>query len=475
MKIHLPETFNIEEFETQTKAVEIIKHYKRDKLAYLMHLINYIRSNDKRMQYRYTWVNLNSTILQQQGIANYNEYLKLLTDYGVVLCDNYYLAGGGKSKGYKFTSAYELGVKSYEITDFTLRQRLEKVYLKLLNGNKKYKNLKRWFNENLTINSDLLRLYINEECVMKNRFSGLLDTDLEGTKDPIIQFNCAQINLERFEKTECQNFTVDEFGYRFHSLLTNSRGILRKALKYNGKNLASIDISNSQPYFSTILFNKEFWIRGITNKRYKGIFKEILNNNKLTNLSIMLETIDEILAEPDVQEYIELVIKGTFYEYFEEKYIQETGMKHNNRGEIKSEMFLVLFSNNCYINQRGTEGKDLFKALFPNVYKLFKMIKRNNKRLLPQLLQRIESDIVLDDICEVLSGMGDIPVFSIHDSIATTEDNLPILREVMYSRLKDRMGAVPALKEEVWAESQIIDQFHELEQYEYYSYELLNN
>ena len=116
----------------------------------------------------------------------------------------------------------------------------------------------------------------------------------------------------------------------------------------------------------------------------------------------MLQTIAGSLAALDVQRYIDLVVNGEFYEEFEKEYIKEYGVPHFSRAELKAEMFLVLFSDNRFIGQHNTKGRDLFKKLFPNVYAVFKMIKKGDKTLLPLLLQRIESDIMLNDICAVI-------------------------------------------------------------------------
>ena len=66
------------------------------------------------------------------------------------------------------------------------------------------------------------------------------------------------------------------------------------------------------------------------------------------------------------------------------------------KGDMKKMMFMVFFSSNKFIRQPTAHFKRLFRDTFPAVYEVFKMIKRNNHTTLSHLLQRIESNIIVE-------------------------------------------------------------------------------
>jgi hypothetical protein len=54
-------------------------------------------------------------------------------------------------------------------------------------------------------------------------------------------------------------YSVDDNVGRFHSNLTNIKKELRNYITYDDQKLVNIDIKNSQPFFSTLLFNTAFY------------------------------------------------------------------------------------------------------------------------------------------------------------------------------------------------------------------------
>ena len=60
----------------------------------------------------------------------------------------------------------------------------------------------------------------------------------------------------------------------------------------------------------------------------------------------------------------------------------------------------------------------MFNQLFPHVNSIFRMLKKEYHSSLAIMLQRIESCIVLEVICKMISkDFPDLPIFTIHDSI----------------------------------------------------------
>lgn len=114
-----------------------------------------------------------------------------------------------------------------------------------------------------------------------------------------------------------------------------------------------------------------------------------------------------------------------------------------DRKEAKILMFYLLFSSNqgqhddITINQMR---KIFSSELFPKVAELFKLIKHKYKHVeeekqhnrLACLLQSIESEIILHRCCKRIweEGNQQIPVFTIHDSIATTTEHVEYVKEL---------------------------------------------
>jgi len=96
--------------------------------------------------------------------------------------------------------------------------------------------------------------------------------------------------------------------------------------------------------------------------------------------------------------------------------------------------------------------------LFPEVYELFRLIQRFDYKLLPIILQRIESYLLLDQVAKTASNsLGAIPMFTIHDSILTLESHANSVKEIIIEQIKKFTGHKPKveLKEIIVEKKQI--------------------
>lgn len=129
----------------------------------------------------------------------------------------------------------------------------------------------------------------------------------------------------------------------------------------------------------------------------------------------------------------------------------EVGISDLERKQVKVMMFQVLFTSNRYIGQADAEPKRIFKALFPDVYKILSIIKKQGKEVLPILLQRIESHLVLQVITKRLARQyPKMPLFTIHDSIVTTAGDENYVQRIMLEELEHAVGVPPCLRVEKW-------------------------
>lgn len=274
--------------------------------------------------------------------------------------------------------------------------------------------------------------------------------------------------------------SVDDSGNRMHTPLTSLNSDFRKFVYYQDKPLVAIDITNSQPYLSILLFNPEFY----QNNKNKLNIHQLYNQNNpiqspltytsssshslssISHLSpsstnpppqtpfpppMLYKTLEKA-DNHDVKQYIELSENGLIYEYLGDEIHKELGFDlRGNRKELKEVIFTVLFTGNQFIGQQEAGPKRIFKNRFPTVYEVFSLLKRNYKKGHAILLQRIESYVVLDIISpRIRRERPDMPIYTIHDCIVTTFDNEDYLRIIMEEELISVIGHKPTLKPEYW-------------------------
>lgn len=153
----------------------------------------------------------------------------------------------------------------------------------------------------------------------------------------------------------------------------------------------------------------------------------------------------------DVAKFVGFVTKGRFYEELAEAIKEETGEEIVDRKTLKAVVFLVLFTDNRFLGQEKAEPKRIFKKLFPNMYDLFAATKKKDSTLLPRILQSVESHLMLNIIAKRISReRPDLPIFTIHDSIATTVGNEDYVQKVIRQELTRYIGHQPSLSVEYW-------------------------
>ena len=261
------------------------------------------------------------------------------------------------------------------------------------------------------------------------------------------------------------HFGVDRTSGRLHTNLSNMPKQLRRYLSHNGQQLVSVDIVNSQPFNSTALFNPSFWVFAEKAKPnlyydYNNLinYQSIENNkhNKVeTNIcTIMLAEYTKTLDTIDIIRYRELAVNGRLYEHLENVIsLKDDGKKlsKSKRDLMKEMMFIVLFSENAFRGREMQDAKNAFEAEFPNVYKRFKELKQKDHTQLAILLQAIESEFILNRVCKRISRERPyLPLYTIHDSVATTLGNEDYVRNVIEEEAIKAFGYKPKLKNENW-------------------------
>lgn len=444
----------------------------------------------------------------QKIVPSYLDYLNYLQAAKVIMVDRNYIKGL-KSRGYSFCEPY-LSCHDIQPIDIPITSRIYKRIRKSADGlrigesmQKKYPHLSKWFNPALNIdfthsNAIIAQLQLIRESEIKRAhrytFYQFQSPNVPSRKErkwlehelrPIYDYKFGLQAIRR-KRWFAQ---IDDTVNRLHSSITNLKSELRYCLTYDGKELVSIDIKNSQPYFSILLLNPRFYentsmlgemymkrLKGkkkereiqtnpiqlfnppITLQHFTSLYKSISNKSSYNALITIL--LSEYLAElkheksplakvADAAEYIEQASKGTLYEYIAGTLISRDVAVPEERKELKAMVFQTLFTDNRFFAQHDAAPKRIFTEIFPTVSQVFNLIKRKQSNDLPILLQQIESTIFLDHIAKRISEeRPQLPIFTIHDSILTTVGS----EEYVASIIKEECAKIVGVAAEVGIE-----------------------
>jgi hypothetical protein len=279
--------------------------------------------------------------------------------------------------------------------------------------------------------------------------------------------------VENFEKGNF-NLTQDGFGYRVHTVLTQLPKKFRSLVTYDGKPLVEVDISCSQLFFSCYLLNHWNWLIGKAEKRneyteylWKNI--KIINNNSINSKSstYTIMYINSLEAFFGIglacHPFVKKCCKGQLYESVVHKldsqnYFPENYSYQRKRKKVKKLLLDQLFGNPvdpqhkklyCAANKPII---DSFEALYPEVAQVYRQIKEGYYKDLCSLFQRIESIAMIGFVCKHLQEeYPNLPIFTLHDCLITTEGNQDIIMKVMQEEITMLTGLTPEMKPTPWS------------------------
>jgi hypothetical protein len=391
------------------------------------------------------YVNLNSKTIQN-SISNYKEYLNYLLKHNIIGSDMKYRPGS-KSKGYKIIKiSYDAFIKSIPVVDSVVKKNKAKEYRANCTNQKKvaskYTYLTKWFNDKLKIDKQGALQKVEELFPAP---TGWIKGNIKGKPTNSTKKYSANYNIDKLANNNF-HYSVDNNVGRFHSSLTNLKKELRSFITYDGKTLINIDIKNSQPLLSTILFNENFY----KNNKSDNIK---LNNIITTNTTYMITTLMllktlQSLDNENVNKYLEISKTDRFYEGLSSMLYPDLPF---DRKKIKALTYLIFFSNNRAFGQPKMQPKRDFKKIFPDVYKLFCAYKKSNHPFLSHVLQKIESELIINKVCKRISLEKPLlPIFTIHDSVVTIEGNEDYVSTVIKEEMKKLTNIDVSLGYELW-------------------------
>jgi len=249
--------------------------------------------------------------------------------------------------------------------------------------------------------------------------------------------------------------TVCFFGERFHSAFVRLPREYRSFLRMRGvhEHLASIDISNCQPFLVSLLIS------------YPEQLKKVL-----PEFEVVLDKLKSLSTDKNTRRhYSEECKNGNIYEFWQ----ASRGLKERN--QAKDEIIKrILFPSTTYNQDEYKSIRRLFKFHFPDVWDAIHLIKNIDEIELPLvkdiclnkvgefggknyyhktiscMCQRLESRIMTGMVVPSLIGQGLGPFLTIHDSIVLPESKTSLVENTIIDCFK-RLGVIaPKVKIKVY-------------------------
>jgi len=318
------------------------------------------------------------------------DYLNLLKDQQVIEWVNH--CDGRNSRMYRLTAKYDGATEYRTLTDQRLTRRIERAYSQMkLRNSKKYPQLNRYV---YSVSIDTAAaLHTIEDTYKYNLKDDKPKAEARRT------FSLAEVDKIKEGRIYIK---VNPTNFRYDTNFTRLPGELVQHLSIDGYPLTELDIVNSQPFIAASLFDMTPEVEAVVSK-FLGHF-----------LTMYIKSL-HLSEYEDVKLYRLMVTNGEFYEYMMRRF-DETGIVYKDRVDAKEQIFTIFFGKNSAIHYSPTVR--LFKAEFPNIYKVFEAIKEKAHNRLPILLQRIESHLMLDCVAQkILTELPEVKFITKHDSL----------------------------------------------------------
>ena len=334
--------------------------------------------------------------------------INILKSNKIIECDNNYSKNSGKALGYRFNKELLSIIIPVEIDNKVLSKKIIKNKNERNNlVNDKYKVYKEYFLNTFRIDYDNALKYLNNwyNISISNLNSLLCGRNFNDEWIKIVnKYNHIFMSISAINDGYLF-FRRNDTNGRIDTNLTSLKSEYKQFIVK--EDLVQLDIINSQPFILSLYLNSLLCGRNLTKD-----FKYELNR------------------------YSDWTSSGTFYEMFERTYFKNTG-KTLTRKMIKDMMFKIFYSKNgSYVKE-----KNIFKNIFPNINELIEKEKEYKHNEFAIKLQKIESKICIDIICEELNK-NNIQYYTIHDAwLVNKEDSkktLDVIYDMFYTHLYRR-------------------------------------
>jgi len=271
------------------------------------------------------------------------------------------------------------------------------------------------------------------------------------------------------------NYSIAPSNQRLNSTITNISKYLRQCFTYNKNPLTQLDLSSSQPLLLYHFLSNKPW------KKEQNYNVNIIRNQVIIQFNsmledrvgkhtIMLDTLKEIDDEKLNDELLRFkkLFDGDFYNNMiievkkhNPKTLKTTGF--DNRNNCKKNMMFLLFQGFYSEKDKNIKQYILFKNTFPIITSILDALKEIKKNSVALILQRLESDLFLNNITKYISEADpEIPMFTIHDAILTTPEHSEYVYNIMTEIIANTTSIIPIIsiiKSEVDIADDKLDEF----------------
>ena len=231
---------------------------------------------------------------------------------------------------------------------------------------------------------------------------------------------------------------VCNFGRRVHSIVTRISKEVRPFLAIDGAEVIELDVANSQPLILAAAFRRpDLWPTYIGDQ-HNGRARDVPGCLLAPDVSARLAS--------DVDDFALLCEDGMLYESL----IERGGFRYRER--VKTLLFRdVLF---CKANVSRTMTK-VFANSWPGLFNAIVGLKRDQGyKAVSMLLQRMESHIVIDCVCQrLIEEHPGLSFLTIHDSALVVASQGEMVRNLIVEEF-ERFGVRATVREKLLSQGQ---------------------
>ena len=229
----------------------------------------------------------------------------------------------------------------------------------------------------------------------------------------------ASYACKAIEHGDNDGLLVDPFGFRVHSIVTRTAAEIRPHMRVEGEPLTEVDVVNAQPLILAAAFRSAqgctTYVAGAQHigrggAPVAGFSPELLKG-----------------CADEIEEFAALCQEGQLYEH-----LLASGA-FPNRETVKKQLYRDVLFGNLRIRGKMTE---VFGGLWPGLLKAIRSFKQDQGyKAVAKLLQRLESQIMIDGVCRrLVERFPSLPFLTVHDAAlivrgATTAVSELILEE----------------------------------------------
>jgi hypothetical protein len=378
---------------------------------------------------------------------------RLLEENGIIEIRGH--QSGVKSQGFRLTEKYTTGEFSRMKLDDDILERI-KLYSKggIINedeieNTKGYKQLIEQFNTH-ELKIDLPQFNTFFKKIGEEVFHKINKTRKNRVYNFKSYFNYFGYTLSIIKNIDDKEyfFSIPESNRRFYSNLTSFPKLYRPFLLIDGEKVGEVDIMTSQSFILSTILNERFYKRisdgynlHTIHPNLKIEIENLGKNNPSNKInrdifitgvyfsSIMLEGIKKYTNIDFTSDYYTFILSEGNRLYPNQMNKHKVYLK--GRDYIKGQIMNFLFEWNGY-NREGNPFGELMELLYPELCDyVIRFNQYYTSTEFSYLLQRSEMSLMLNVCKELQLQHPNIPFYTIHDSILTTQSNLPIVQKVM--------------------------------------------